>query len=475
MNCNIMPLSGKFLRTVSGFLSALLVYFLCFSVNAHALSIEDEAQAGEAFLSQIRYYRSFVETDFTDKYLNDLGRWLIKHIDAQPFTFNFYIINDPSINAFAAPGGHIFLCSGLITASDSLDETASVLAHELGHVTARHISNRIDQNMKLGIATMAAVLAGVFLGGDVGQAIVTGSMAANIQAQLNYSRSDERQADQLGLGYMEASGVDPRGFVSIMSKIQRSQWYLSSHIPSYLMTHPSGPERMATLESMMKLEEGRKNDLEIQRLRNLFPVFQAIVLANTASSEMVRKFFGDVLSKSPDDPVANLAMGLYYNSANDFIRAIPAFKRALNNIDAAMTAHMGLAEAYHSVGDSRNAMSELEYVISKAPDNFEARFMLGVVNEESGRYEEALKSFMRLASYEPVNPKIYHHIGICYGRMDNLGMAHYYFGRSFILERNFKQAIFHFTKAKEHAGDDQSLIKKIDGELSALGKGPKKK
>ena len=150
-------------------------------------------------------------------------------------------------------------------------------------------------------------------------------------------------------------------------------------------------------------------------------------------------------------------------------------KIALNNIDAAMTARMGLAEAYHAVGDSRSAIAELEYVISRSPDNFEARFMLGVINEKSGRYEEALRDFTRLASYAPVDPKVYHHIGVCYGRMNSLGMAHYYFGRYFMLERNPKQALFHFTKAKEHAGGDQSLIRKIDGELSVFGKDANKK
>ena len=281
-----MSLPRRTIRPVSSFLPVVLAILLCFNVNVHALSIEEEAQAGDVFLSHISRYRSFVKTDFTDKYLNDIGGWLLRHIDNQPFTFRFYIIKDSSINAFAAPGGHIFFCSGLISASDNLDEMASVLAHELGHVTARHISNRIDQNMKLGIVTIVGVLAGIFMGGEVGQALVTGSMAANIQAQLSFSRSDERQADQLGLNYMEAAGIDPEGFISIMSKIQKSQWYLSSQIPSYLMTHPSGPERMATLESMMKREEGNKNVPEMQRLRTLFPVFKAIVLANSASSEV---------------------------------------------------------------------------------------------------------------------------------------------------------------------------------------------
>ena len=104
---------------------------------------------------------------------------------------------------------------------------------------------------KLNLLSMAGLLAGILIGGDAGGAIMAGTMGATQQAQLNYSRDDERQADQLGVKYMDTSGFDPSAQVTIMRKLSEASWGSASRIPSYLLTHPGGAERMATIENMI--------------------------------------------------------------------------------------------------------------------------------------------------------------------------------------------------------------------------------
>ena len=132
---------------------------------------------------------NMVDDDFAHRYINSLGQYLIRPLETKPFPFRFYNVKHKALNAFAGPGGHIYVFSGLVEAVDSLDELVAVLCHEIGHVSARHIASRFEQNKKIGMATMVGVLAGVVAGvagggAGAGFGVAAGSMAAGQQAQL---------------------------------------------------------------------------------------------------------------------------------------------------------------------------------------------------------------------------------------------------------------------------------------------------
>ena len=135
-------------------------------LKAFALSIEEETILGKNFLVQVKRQFELLDDSFADQFFNNLGLYLIKPLETKPFPFHFYIVKDNSLNAFAAPGGHIFMFSGLINSLESIDEISAVICHEIGHVAARHLSQRIEQSKKIGMATMAGVLAGALIGGQ---------------------------------------------------------------------------------------------------------------------------------------------------------------------------------------------------------------------------------------------------------------------------------------------------------------------
>jgi len=186
--------------------------------EAVAMSIEDERKMGEKFLISIKKQFRFVEDDFSNRFIRELGHYLVKPVETKPFPFRFYIIEHSTLNAFAGPGGHIFIFTGLIEVMKEVDELAAVLCHEIAHVTARHLSERVERSKKISIATMAGMLAAILIGGEAAGAIMVGSQAAGMQAMLGYSRDDERQDDQLGFKYMSETGFAPSAMIDVLEK-----------------------------------------------------------------------------------------------------------------------------------------------------------------------------------------------------------------------------------------------------------------
>jgi predicted Zn-dependent protease len=429
--------------------------------KAFALSTEQERILGQKFLAQVRGHFELIEDDFANHFINDLGHYLITPLETKYFPFSFYIIKDNTPNAFAGPGGHIFIFSGLIEIMANIDELAAVLCHEIGHVDARHLAQRIEQSGKIGLATMAGVLAGVLIGGAVGGALATGSVAAGIQTQLHYSRKDERQSDQLGFKYMELSGFDPSGILSILEKIEKGQWQGTDGVPTYLQTHPSGPERLSSLDTLLSGYTRESSKREAERLRKLFPLFKTILRARYMDHQESEKLFKLKLRKSPSDALPHFGLGIIYKEKSDYALGIHHLNKALEGEPHSIIILRNLGEAYQMNGQNREAISVLEKALKLDQGHPTTQFLLGLSYENLGQYEEALSLFERLVSYGPVRTKVYYHLGLSYGRQDRLALAHYNFGLYFKRLGRLRKARFHFQKAHDLSEDKGPLKKKI--------------
>ncbi len=173
------------------------------------------------------------------------------------FAWQVLLGKDRSINAFALPGGWLGLHLGLISVTASRDELASVLAHELSHVTQRHISRLMTQEARNAPLMMAALLLGALARGrspEAGKALIVGSQAVAAQQQLNFSRDMEREADRVGLGVMTEAGFAPQGFVSMFEKLQQAARLNDNGNFPYLRSHPMTTERAAEMQSRQQLD-----------------------------------------------------------------------------------------------------------------------------------------------------------------------------------------------------------------------------
>ncbi|MBT8356680.1 MAG: M48 family metalloprotease, partial [Deltaproteobacteria bacterium] len=214
---------------------------------ALSITAAEEEELSREFMKVIYKKLKFVEDPVIVNYVNKIGKKIVSILPPQPFNYRFYVIEEDIFNAFATPAGHIFIYSGLMAAMENEEELAGILGHEIAHVFCRHISQKIDRSKKISIATLAGIAAGIFLGaegaGEVGSAVVVGSMAAGQSMTLAYSREDERQADQIGLNYLTKAGYTGYGLLSVFKKIRSKHWFGPEQIPTYLTTHPAPEDR----------------------------------------------------------------------------------------------------------------------------------------------------------------------------------------------------------------------------------------
>ncbi|MBW2609799.1 MAG: M48 family metalloprotease [Deltaproteobacteria bacterium] len=436
--------------------------------SVFALSIEKETILGRQFLGNIRKHYDFLDDDFVDGYINDLGEYLVRPLKTKHFPFHFYIIKDNDLNAFAGPGGHIFMFAGLIEAMDKVDELAAVLCHEIGHVSARHLSHRIEQSKKMGLATMAGILAGTLLHGQLSEAIITGSMAAGIQKQLSYSRDDERQADQLGHKYMDQAGFDPYSMITALRKIQEGQWLNIDHIPPYLLTHPVGPERMSNIETMLSTYTVKQEREETARFKRLFPFFKTILQAKYLEPHDAERLFNRELEKNPDSTIAHFGLGMVWKERAEYPKAIDNFQKALKRLPESLPVLRHLGEAYQLKGEDREAIEVFERALKIDSRDKASLYLQAMSFQNIEKYSTAIRIYERLTSMEPVRHEVFYNLGLSYGREDRLGLAHYNSGIYFKRVKKREEARFHFQKANELSDNDPSLKRRIKKEMKDL-------
>jgi predicted Zn-dependent protease len=459
-----MRITGRNLTKL--IISFVLSLHLCFQPylgvpKAFALSAEEERIMGQKFLIQIRQVLDLMDDDYAQQYVNALGQYLLESVEVKYWPFHFYLVNDNDLNAFAGPGGHIFVFSGLINEMDEIDELAAVMCHEIAHVTARHLAHRIDQSKSLGWATLAGLLAGILIGGSAGAAIVAGAQAATAQAQLHYSREDERQADQLGFKYTDQSTFDPAGLIASLTKIEKNQWIGTDTIPPYLLTHPTGPERTSNLDIMLRDYSKKPDSREAARFRALWPFFKTIVRAKSVEPRDAERVFNRELEKNPDSGLAHFGLGLVMNEKSEYDLAIKHFQRALLAQPKSVPVLRSLGKSYQMKGQDAEAIAILEEALSIDPQDVSLAFLLAFSYQNLKKYEKAIRLYERLVAMNAASVQVFYNLGVSYGKEGKLALAHYNFGIYFKRLGKMGKAMFHFQKADELSKNDPALQGRI--------------
>jgi predicted Zn-dependent protease len=216
--------------------------------SAAVISPAQERKLGENFIRKARGFLAFVDDPELTAYVQSLGDKLVAVSDNPEIDFRFFVIRDPAINAFAVPGGFIAVHTGLLLASESEAELSSVLAHEIAHVTQRHIPRMIADAQRTSLPTMAAVLASILLaasGHQGGEAAIALTSATIVQRGINFTRAFEEEADRIGMKVLVAADFDPRAMPAFFERMQALNRYNESNLPEFLRTHPVTSNRIA--------------------------------------------------------------------------------------------------------------------------------------------------------------------------------------------------------------------------------------
>ncbi len=212
------------------------------------LSRAEEKEYAKALVMQMRAYEVLNEDPLINAFFQDMGFRLAAHSDRPDKPFTFVVIDQPIVNAFAAPGGVIALYSGLILAADDENEVAGVLSHEIAHITQLHLYRAMENQQAMTIPIALAMLALVLVGGGSGEAIQTavlGAQAASIQAQIFFTRQNEYEADRIGISTLSRAGYDPAGMAEFFEKMGRITRAMGEGPPEYLRTHPVSVSRIS--------------------------------------------------------------------------------------------------------------------------------------------------------------------------------------------------------------------------------------
>ena len=221
-------------------------------VSRQYFSDQEEQAMGRAIMRDVYADPRYLDDPEIETYLNQLGYKLVSVSTRNQREFNFFVVNDPSINAFAMPGGNIGVHTGLLLSAQGESELASVVAHEIAHVTQDHIARMVASQSQSYWPTMAALALALLAARsnpNVASAAIASTQAYSIQNQLNYSRDYEREADRLGYEMLIRGGYDPRGMSGFFNRLQRANRFYDSSAPAYLRTHPLTSDRIADMQA----------------------------------------------------------------------------------------------------------------------------------------------------------------------------------------------------------------------------------
>jgi beta-barrel assembly-enhancing protease len=246
----------------------LLISLIFTSMHSHAEGLPDlgdiseaiispqlERQIGEQSMLQIRADKSYLDDPEITDFLSSLGGALASNSSEPGQAFEFFAINDNSINAFAIPGGFIGVNTGLILASQSESELASVLSHEIAHVTQHHLARLISGQKFDSLASLALIAAAILSARsnpNAAVATIVGVQAGGIQRRINFTRVHEQEADRIGLAILQKSGYDSRAMPTFFERLQKASRLLEGNTPAYLRTHPVTNERISDIANRVQ-------------------------------------------------------------------------------------------------------------------------------------------------------------------------------------------------------------------------------
>jgi predicted Zn-dependent protease len=238
---------------------------------AEDLTVGAERRLGERIMREIRRDPDWLDDALLQDYVNSLwqplltsarGRGDLSDEQREHFALQTFLVRDRSVNAFALPGGHVGVHLGLIALTGSRDELAAVLAHELSHVTQRHIARNIASSRRQSMLGVASMIVGILAASrstnpDAANAVIVGGQAAAVQGQLNFSRDMEREADRVGFGVLDAAGYAPQGMAGMFDRLQYASRLNDSGQFPYLRSHPLTSERIAEARGRLGTAAGR--------------------------------------------------------------------------------------------------------------------------------------------------------------------------------------------------------------------------
>ena len=397
-----------------------------------------EEQIGREIATQIRNSHQIVDDLEINEYLQNLGYSLVANSDDAYQNFHFFLINSSQINAFATPGGVVAVYSGLFLTTDTESELASVMGHEIAHVTQRHLARSFEKSNQLSIPIMAGMVAGILLGaatgsGDVGAMAALGVSAAGQQAQINYTRANEKEADRVGMQYLSRSGYDPTGMPGFFQKLERKNRFVGgANYPEFLRTHPITINRIA--EAQQRAEQYKKQMKAFKSPLTYYLMKTKLHVLTASNANRVKSYYAERVKKhSSVEQGIKIRPYEYYGYALSLFRkqsykeAIKIFKQ-LHQSDSENNSYViALAKSYIATDDKilRNKGLKLfSDTLKDRPYNLALTSNYAYALIQSGQLKKSIKLIEKFNKDNFKHPAIYKLLSMALGKDKQLVQAH---------------------------------------------------
>lgn len=409
------------------------------TAGGSSISIADEYQLGLQIMREVRRSGALLDDPLITEYLQGIGTRLASNSDHPELPFSFFAVRDTSINAFALPGGFIGVNAGLVMLADSETELAGVMAHEVAHVTQRHVARQIEASRGMSLASIAALLGAIAIatsgaGPDATQAAVFGSQALIAQQQINFTRGNEYEADRVGIGILAAAGYDPEGMIAFFEKMQRDARFIESRRPELLSTHPLSTARITEARS-------RARRLEIDQIpeSRLFGLMVARI--KVLSNEDPRLVLEQFETRRTQDDATRYGRGLALMKLGRPAAALPMFLALVENDPSIVAYHLALAEAHgaadhHDEARATYLRGQRLFPTSAALSLSYATWLLER-DEPAAAYERVMDLMTRV----PDEPRHYLLLAQAAARAGADADSRYYNAERFLLEGDLLSAI----------------------------------
>jgi len=384
--------------------------------NSSVISIEEEYQLGQTWARMLRGSAPEYGDPIVVNYLDNLLWKLAATSQLQDHRLQLVVLNNPTLNAFAVPGGIVGINAGLLLGAQDEEELASVVAHELAHLSQRHYAQQLEAQLKNTPLMLAGILASILVASadsEAGMAGLSSTMAANQQARLAFSRRNEQEADRIGMLNLVESGYDPYAMPRMFSRIQRSSRFLGQKPPEFLLTHPVTESRIADAENRAQQLptppfNPRSYDFDLVKTR-----------IKTNFSEHPDQLLKQYRESADSNPVSRYGMALALQKKLKFKEAMAALNELPDSFKSHLYIKLSWAELLLAAKQNKQARTYLKELYQLYPDSYPATLFYAQALRADNAPAEAVKLYEELTKSQPNNSFIWYELAETYGLAGN--------------------------------------------------------
>lgn len=434
------------------------------------ISPRQEYELGQRWL---RIYRAQVPTTsdpFLQAYTENLVQKLSAYSDLQDKRLDVLVVENPTLNAFAVPGGIIGVNTGLFEHASTEDQFASVLAHELAHLSQRHYARRLADQKEKSIPTMAAMLASILIaasaGGDAGIAAISATNALALDSQLRFSRGMEQEADRIGMETLAKSGKDPFAMPAMFENMLHASRY-SQRPPEFLLTHPLTESRVS--DAHLRAQQFQKRYFPPSDEYHLARV-RAEILHESNINFALRHFASELKGTKYQPKMASYGLVLAQTRAGRLAEATKTLEPLLLAEPDNLYFVIAQAEIEAEQEDFTTATKRLEDKLKHYPNHHALNIRYAEILMKASNYAKAQQILMQHSTRRPKDDYVWYLLAEVHGLAGNIFQVHSARAEYFMLNGLYDKAIIQLKNARRLVEEDRHELARLDLRLKEARK-----